>query len=222
MTKLQRTLGHEFNKSQLLDLALTHRSVKGQHNERLEFLGDAVLGMVIAEVLFKRYPQESEGKLTRMRAALVREETLAQVAKQLTLGEYIKLGPGEMKSGGQRRDSILADAVEAILGAIYLDAGFDAAKARVLDWLSSQLDNIDPNAQVKDAKTRLQEYLQGRAMPLPEYNVIDIQGAEHAQTFFIECRVPGIEKSFTASGSSRRKAEQAAAKQALQELNNAG
>ena len=149
MTKLQRTLGHEFNKSQLLDLALTHRSVKGQHNERLEFLGDAVLGMVIAEVLFKRYPQESEGKLTRMRAALVREETLAQVAKQLTLGEYIKLGPGEMKSGGQRRDSILADAVEAILGAIYLDAGFDAAKARVMDWLSSQLDNIDPNAQVK-------------------------------------------------------------------------
>ena len=218
MDKLQRVLGHQFSDLAKLEQALTHRSVKGQHNERLEFLGDAVLGMIVAEELFRLFPAQPEGKLTRMRASLVKGETLAKVAKSLGLGEHIKLGPGELKTGGQRRDSILADALEAVLGAIYLDANIDVVRQRVLAWFSDNIAQLDPDASVKDAKTRLQEYLQGRGLALPQYEVVDVRGAEHAQTFIVECQIPGAATAFRAEGSSRRRAEQEAARQALQSI----
>ena len=218
LEKLQRILGYQFNDAELLMLALTHRSMKGQHNERLEYLGDAVLGMVVAERLYKDYPRQTEGKLTRMRASLVKGDTLAKVAKRLQLGDYLQLGPGELKSGGQRRNSILADAVEAILGAIYLDADMDTARQCVFRWLAEEIEQLDPETSSKDAKTRLQEYLQGRGEQLPEYHVTDISGAEHNQTFVVECRVAALDSTFSASGASRRKAEQKAAALALKEI----
>lgn len=215
---LMRKLGYQFQQTILLEQALTHRSCKGQHNERLEFLGDALLGFVIAEALFERFPQTREGDLTRMRAALVKGVTLASIAQELALSDYLRLGPGELKSGGYRRESILADALEAILGAIYLDSGMLAAKERILAWFGSRLDDITPGQQ-KDSKTQLQEYLQGLRLPLPTYDVIATAGEAHQQTFTVRCTVPG-KAPIHATGASRRKAEQDAAAMALELLKN--
>ena len=177
---LMKKLGYQFQQVALLEQALTHRSCKGEHNERLEFLGDALLSVVIAEALYLHFPKAREGDLTRMRSSLVKGVTLAEIAKELELAEFLRLGPGEMKSGGLRRESIQADAVEAILGAIFLDAGIEACKERILSWYGSRLTGIQPGVQ-KDSKTQLQEYLQGRRLPLPLYEVIDTQGDDHDQ-----------------------------------------
>lgn len=216
LTSLQKKLGYQFQNSALLEQALTHRSCKGQHNERLEFLGDAVLSMVIADSLYQNFPKTREGDLTRMRASLVKGVTLAEIARELELAQYLRLGPGELKSGGARRESIQADAVEAILGAIYLDSGIDACRERILHWFGSRLVSIQPGVQ-KDSKTLLQEFLQGHRLALPFYEVIDVQGEAHEQTFTVRCSVAGVE-SVQATGSSRRKAEQDCAHLILEQL----
>ncbi|SNY53127.1 RNAse III [Arsukibacterium tuosuense] len=215
---LMNKLGYQFTRPELLEQALTHRSCKGKHNERLEFLGDAVLGLIIAQMLFELFPQTREGDLTRMRSALVKGVTLAEIAQELAIAQYLRLGPGELKSGGHRRESILADALEAILGAIFLDSGMEACRERILVWFGERLKHIAPGEQ-KDSKTRLQEYLQGLRLPLPVYDVIATEGEAHQQTFTVRCTVPGI-KPITASGSSRRKAEQDAANAALEQIKN--
>jgi len=216
LSPLMKRLDYQFSDQSLLEQALTHRSCKGKHNERLEFLGDALLGLVIAEALFQQFPATREGDLTRMRSALVKGVTLAEIAQELGLAEYLRLGPGELKSGGARRESILADALEAILGAIYLDSGMAACKTRILQLFASRLSNIAPGEQ-KDSKTRLQEYLQGLRQPLPVYDVIATVGEAHQQTFTVRCTIPGL-PPFTATGSSRRKAEQDAANMALETI----
>jgi ribonuclease-3 len=215
---LYDALGYRFNDLDLLEQALTHRSADKQHNERLEYLGDAVLGMCIAEVLYRKFPKQPEGKLTRMRSNLVKGHTLSEIARELSLGQFIRLGSGEMKSGGHRRDSILADAVEALLGAIYLDSGLSAAGAAIDRLFSSRIAKLDPNIQIKDNKTQLQEYLQSRQIELPNYEVISISGKDHAQTFEVRCRVDTLDLSETALGKSRRIAEQEAAKTILEKI----
>lgn len=216
LDRLMRKLGYQFEQTALLEQALTHRSHKGKHNERLEFLGDAVLGMVIAETLFSQFPDTPEGDLTRMRSSLVKGVTLAEIAQELGLSDYLRLGQGELKSGGFRRESILADAVEAIIGAIYLDKGLSACKDRILCWYAERLTQITPKEQ-KDAKTRLQEYLQGFRLPLPVYDVIATEGEAHQQTFTVRCMVQGYD-AVTATGNSRRKAEQDAASIVLEKI----
>lgn len=218
VTGLMKKLGHQFQQASLLEQALTHRSCKGAHNERLEFLGDAILSLVIAEALYQHFPKAREGDLTRMRSSLVKGVTLAEIAKELGLAQYLRLGPGELKSGGVRRESIQADAVEAILGAIYLDAGMQVCKERILAWYGSRLLSIQPGVQ-KDSKTQLQEYLQGRRLALPVYEVIDTKGDAHDQIFTVRCTVQGRE-SVVASGSSRRKAEQDCAHMILEQIQN--
>jgi ribonuclease-3 len=217
--KLYELSGHYFNDSQLLELALTHRSAAKKHNERLEYLGDAVLGMVIAEALFERFPQVPEGKLTRMRATLVKGETLAKVAKQLDLGAYIKLGSGEKKTGGSRRESILADATEAFLGAVYRDSDFDTVKEVIIKLFKPRIDKLDPDHHPKDSKTQLQEWLQARKQALPMYTVIATEGKDHAQTFTVSCSIEG-QNTTQGTASSRRKAEQESAKLMLGVLLN--
>ncbi|MEP1447074.1 MAG: ribonuclease III [Paraglaciecola sp.] len=217
---LYRRLGYTFAEDANLAKALTHRSAGKQHNERLEFLGDAILGMVIAKALFQRFPKQPEGKLTRMRSSLVKGDTLAEMAREFELGELLLLGPGELKSGGFRRDSILADAVEAIIGAIYLEAGMDKCESLILEWFAPRLKKLDPEAVSKDDKTRLQEYLQSNKHPLPHYEVTDIKGKSHDQTFYVECRVEGLSQAVVGKGNSRRRAEQKAAKQAFEKLIN--
>lgn len=194
---------------------MTHRSFGGQNNERLEFLGDSIVNFVIAEALFRRFPEAREGQLSRLRAQLVKGQTLAELAREFELGECLRLGSGEMKSGGHRRDSILADAVEAVIGAIYLDAGMDVTKARVLSWYATRLESIDLQDTQKDPKTRLQEFLQSRQSPLPRYDVLSVEGEAHAQTFTIECRVEMLKTPTVGVGPSRRHAEQQAAEKAL-------
>ncbi len=216
LAKLEKKLGYQFQDPALLEQALTHRSCKGQHNERLEFLGDAILSLVIAEALFQHFPKAREGDLTRMRASLVKGVTLAEIAAELEIAQHLRLGPGELKSGGSRRESIQADAVEAVLGAIYLDAGMECCKGRILQWFGSRLHSIQPGVQ-KDSKTLLQEYLQGRRQALPQYDVIAIEGEAHDQTFTVRCTVAG-RAAVEASGSSRRKAEQDCAQQILEQL----
>lgn len=218
--RLYKALNYRFEDNSLLEQALTHRSAAKNHNERLEFLGDAVLGMVIAEQLFQQFPAVPEGKLTRMRSTLVKGETLAELARETSVGELLKLGQGELKSGGHRRSSILADAVEAILGAIYLEAGFEAVRTVILDLWQSRIQKLDPNAHPKDSKTRLQEYLQSRKQPLPNYEVVSISGKDHAQTFEVSCQVTTLEKPVFGSGNSRRKAEQEAARLTLEVLDD--
>ena len=215
---LCRKLGYEFKQPQLLQRALTHRSYAAEHNERLEFLGDAILGCVIAKHLYSNYPQLSEGELSRLRSNLVREETLATLARQLDLGSQLKLGEGELKSGGFRRPSILADVLEALFGAILLDSGFAAAEQAVLNLYVPYLEKMDVQKLGKDAKTLLQEYLQGKHMPLPAYSVIDMQGEAHAQSFEVECVIPSLKISARGSGTTRRNAEQQAAQAAYQQL----
>lgn len=215
---LYKCLGYTFKDVNNLKQALTHRSASKKHNERLEFLGDAILGMVIAKALYSRFPVQPEGKLTRMRSSLVKGDTLAKVAREFELGELLLLGPGELKSGGFRRDSILADAVEAIIGAIYLEAGMDTCEKLVLKWFAPRIKQLDPEAVSKDDKTRLQEYLQGNKQPLPVYEVTDIKGKSHDQTFYVTCTASGLKRPIVGVGNSRRKAEQKAARQALEKL----
>ena len=218
--RLYKRLGYTFADEAKIVEALTHRSASKQHNERLEFLGDAILGMVIAKALYQRFPQQPEGKLTRMRSSLVKGDTLAEVAREFELGELLLLGPGELKSGGFRRDSILADAVESIIGAIYLEAGMTTCESLILDWFACRLKALNPEAVSKDDKTRLQEYLQSNKHPLPLYEVTEIKGKSHDQTFYVECNVEGLKKAVVGSGNSRRRAEQKAAKQAFEKLIN--
>jgi ribonuclease-3 len=215
LKRLSNKIGYTFNNIDLLLQALTHRSAKGVHNERLEFLGDSILGYVIAEVLFQKFPTHDEGDLTRMRSTLVRGVTLAEIGRGFNLGDHLILGPGELKSGGHRRDSILEDAVEAIIGAVYLDSDNDTAKALVLNWFTDRLDKIKPGNEQKDPKTRLQEYLQARKIPLPLYDVVHTSGQSHNQQFTVRCTTPVIKTEVITKGTSRRKAEQAAAQQVL-------
>jgi len=213
--KLCRQLGYFFADFGLLELALTHRSFGGRNNERLEFLGDSILNYIIAEELFHRFEKANEGELSRLRASLVKGETLAEVAREFHLGDYLKLGAGELKSGGFRRDSILEDAVEAIIGAIYLDAGMDTCREHILNWFTSRLDATSLKVVTKDAKTRLQEYLQARKHALPQYDVIDISGEPHDQTFHIHCLIELLPEPVVGEGNSRRIAEQRAASDVL-------
>jgi ribonuclease-3 len=217
--KLERKIGYSFRKNELLTQALTHRSMGGAHYERLEFLGDSLLGMFIAEALFNQFPKASEGDLSRMRATLVRGQTLAELAREFELGDHLLLGPGELKSGGFRRDSILADAVEAIIAAAYIDSGVDACKNLVLSWYASRLQQIEPGNNQKDPKTQLQEWLQGRRLPLPVYEVLEVTGQAHNQKFTMSCQVEGVEQQSVGSGTSRRKAEQDAAQKTLEIIN---
>jgi len=204
-----------FNQVELLQQALTHRSVGNNNNERLEYLGDAILSFVIAEDLFKRFPQVKEGKLSRLRASLVKGVTLAEIARELNLGEVLILGPGELKSGGYRRESILADAVEAIFGALYLDSGLDAVKTLILNLFAERLEAIDADETVKDPKTQLQELLQSRKQPLPLYSVKELKTSEQQPIFEASCQVSILEKVIVAQGSSHRKAEQKTAERVL-------
>jgi ribonuclease-3 len=210
---------HAFADPGLLVQALSHRSAGAPHNERLEFLGDALLNLIIAEQLYLRWPKADEGAMTRARAELVRESTLAGVARALDIGAKLTLGPGEMKSGGHRRDSILADAVEAVIAAFYLDAGFDACRQAVLPWFEPLLAALPPLHQVgKDPKTRLQEWLQARQRPLPVYSLIEESGDDHDKTFRVGCTLGDQAITTEGRGSSRRAAEQAAAEAALQRI----
>ncbi|GAB2801354.1 ribonuclease III [Halomonas shantousis] len=218
LTTFSRRIGYQFRDAAFLELALTHRSYGGENNERLEFLGDSIVNFVIAEALFQRFPQAREGQLSRLRARLVKGQTLAELAREFSLGEYLRLGSGEMKSGGFRRDSILADAVEAVIGAIYLDGGMEIAKARVLSWYGTRLEAIDLQDTLKDPKTRLQEFLQSRQAALPRYDVVSVEGEAHAQTFTIECHVDMLADHTLGVGASRRHAEQQAAERALARL----
>lgn len=218
---LQNRLGHTFRNAALLQQALTHRSHSSLHNERLEFLGDSVLNCVVAFLLFDRYHKIDEGDLSRLRANLVKQQSLYEIAQRLDLSQFLRLGEGELKSGGFRRPSILADTLEALLGAIFLDAGFDAARDVIRSLYMPILDTVDPGTLGKDAKTLLQEYLQGKKIALPQYNVIATHGAAHNQEFEIECLVPKLEIQVFGTGGSRRAGEQAAARLALEAVRRA-
>jgi ribonuclease-3 len=220
--RLQRALGYQFVDSSLLELALTHRSVGGRNNERLEFLGDSILNHIIAEAIFSKFPKAREGEMSRMRSSLVKGETLARVARDLDIGDHLVLGSGERKSGGKRRGSILADALEAVIGAILLDSDVDTCRACVLEWFAPRLQALSLDDVSKDAKTRLQEYLQGRQRPLPEYALLGVQGEDHNQQFAVACRLAKPSLVVEGSGSSRRKAEQDAARVALERLQVSG
>lgn len=216
--RLCQRLGYRFSREEMLRTALTHRSYGSPNNERLEFLGDAVLSLVISENLYLKFPRQDEGALSRLRANLVNGGTLAAKARELDLGSELLMGPGELKSGGFRRDSILAGAMEALIGAVYLEAGHDAARSLVLAVFNEEIEALSPDHALKDPKTRLQEYLQARHLPLPDYQVSSIEGHDHAQIFRVECRVAGVAGALSGEGSSRRKAEQEAAEKALQLL----
>lgn len=213
-------LDYAFQRTDLLQLALTHRSRGNPNNERLEFLGDSVLNMTVAGMLFQARPDVPEGDLSRLRARIVRERTLAEVARELKLGDHVLLGPGELKSGGFLRDSILADALEAVIGAVFLDGGFDAARGLVERLMSERIEALPDAEALKDPKTRLQELLQAHSFRLPEYEVIDERGADHDRTFTVRCRVDALAEPIQATSTSRRKAEQAAAKLALVKISH--
>jgi ribonuclease III len=215
---LERAVGRRFTRHELLRQAVTHRSYGAPHNERLEFLGDSVLNCVIAAALFERFKTLREGELSRLRASLVRQETLHKLAEGISLGDHLLLGEGELKSGGFRRPSILADALEAIIGAVYLDAGFAEAQALIGRWYAPLLAEIDPTNAAKDPKTTLQEWLQSRRRPLPEYVLTNARGEAHAQEFEVECRVAELGVVRSGIGSNRRAAEQEAARQVLSHL----
>lgn len=215
-------LGYRFRDDQLLDAALTHRSAGAFNNERLEFLGDGLLNAVVAVELFALRPAATEGELSRLRAWLVREETLAAVARDIGLGPVLRLGEGERKSGSHRRSSILADGVEAVIGAVYLDSDFATVRDVVLRLLHERLKDLPTLDQLKDPKTRLQEYLQGRGHPLPEYEVTASHGADHARRFTVRCRVGALGLEDEATASSRRRAEQRAAEACLERIERMG
>lgn len=215
---LQQSLGYAAKDLSLFTAALTHRSAAGRNNERLEFLGDAVLNMLVAELLYARFPEADEGDLSRLRASLVSAEPLAGLAHQLGLGEELKLGSGELKTGGFRRQSILADAFEATIGAVYLDGGFEAARALVHRLWMPLVEALPQASALKDPKTRLQEWLQSRGFGLPNYIVEHVEGEPHAQHFTVRCEVTALELSTQGEGSSRRKAEQEAAQRVLEKI----
>lgn len=216
--RLQERLGHRFQRGELLEQALTHRSYGSPHYERLEFLGDGVLDCVIREELYARFPALSEGELSRLRASLVRRETLAARARELGVGEHLRMGEGESASGGAQRPSILSDALEALYGAVFLDAGYGAARDAIRFTFASLLGSLDASALAKDPKTRLQELLQGRGQALPEYRVVATQGAAHRQSFEVECTVAALGLRTVGRGEARRAAEQQAAEAMLLQL----
>ena len=215
-TELEARLGHKFSAPKLLAQALTHRSHSTPHNERLEFLGDSVLNCAVAHLLHERYTKLDEGDLSRLRSNLVKQQTLYEVAQRIELARHLRLGEGELKSGGFRRPSILADTLEALFGAVFLDGGFLAARAAIAKLYHPIMETVDPQTLGKDAKTLLQEYLQGRKIALPTYNVVATHGAAHNQEFEVECVIPKLEIRVTGAGASRRSAEQQAAKKALE------
>jgi ribonuclease-3 len=218
---LCRALGYQFSDQGLLEQALTHRSASGLHNERLEFLGDSILGFAIANELYERFPEATEGQLSRLRASLVKRDTLAKLARQFALGDYLKLGPGELRSGGQARASILADALEAILAAIYLDSDYVTTRDVILDLFEARLRTLDLDAHQKDPKTRLQELLQARKVALPSYEIMQTSGSPHEQVFVVRCLIDELGLVRQGTGPSRRRAEQEAASRMLQELEHA-
>ncbi|RQS17888.1 ribonuclease III [Burkholderia sp. Bp8998] len=218
LSQLESRLRYEFRNAELLRQALTHRSHSATHNERLEFLGDSVLNCAVAALLFQRFSKLDEGDLSRVRANLVKQQSLYEIAQALNISEGLRLGEGELRSGGFRRPSILADAFEAIIGAVFLDGGFEAAQGVIKRLYIPILDHIDPRTLGKDAKTLLQEYLQGHKIALPTYTVVATHGAAHNQQFEVECTVPKLDVKVSGSGASRRAAEQAAAKKALDEV----
>ena len=218
LQKLEQRINYQFSDQALLEQALTHRSHSAKHNERLEFLGDSVLNFVVASLLFKRFQKIDEGDLSRLRANLVKQATLADIAQRLELSDYLRLGEGELKSGGFRRPSILSDALEAIFGAVYLDGGFDQAEKVITGQFEAIMVDIDPKTLGKDPKTLLQELLQGHRLALPVYTVVATHGAAHNQTFDVQCHIEKLDITLTASGSSRRAAEQATAEQAIEQV----
>jgi ribonuclease-3 len=215
---LTGTLGYSFSDTALLQTALTHRSFGAPNNERLEFIGDGILNCVIALALYRRYPALAEGDLSRLRANLVRQDALHRLAATMDLGSFLRLGEGELKSGGSQRPSILADAVEALIGAIYLDGGFEAAQSVIARLFLPLFDELVPGQVGKDAKTRLQEWLQGRKKALPRYQLVEASGAAHDQRFEVACEIDSPSLRTVGQGSSRRLAEQAAADSALKAL----
>ena len=215
---LAKSVGYQFKDPRLLDIAVTHRSAGSGNNERLEFLGDAVLGQVVAEWLYRSFPESDEGQLSRLRASLVKREALAGIARELALGDFLRLGSGELKSGGFRRDSILADALEAVFGAVLVDGGFEACRDCIHRLYAQRFENISVVDELKDPKTRLQEYLQSRQLALPEYEMVRVTGKAHNQLFDVECRVAALDLVCMGQGSSRRKAEQAAAVRMLEQF----
>jgi ribonuclease-3 len=220
--KVQRKLGYAFDSPELLEAALTHRSAGARNNERLEFLGDGILNTVVAIEVFHRRPEAPEGELSRLRAALVRGETLAGIGAELGVGEALSLGEGERKSGGRRRTSIVADAVEAVIGAVYLDSDFDTVYRLIRDLFGARLADLPSAEALKDPKTRLQEFLQHRHVAPPTYEIVETTGADHARQYTVRCQVPGYAVETTATATSRRKAEQAAAHACLQRLEASG
>ena len=216
--KLQKVLNYDFSDIGLLRLALTHRSANKLNNERLEFLGDSLLGYIIAEALYKKFPTAAEGELSLIRATLVNNESLADIARQMGLGEFVQLGRGEYRSGGNDRDSILADAIEALAAAIYLDSGLNECNRVVTSWIETRLDGCIVERQTKDAKTQLQELMQASGSELPEYSIVRIEGEVHEQIFYVECKVVGVNEPQLSRGTSKRSAEQGAAQKMLLEL----
>ncbi len=214
---LYQVWAYNFKDEQILVTALTHRSVGGSNNERLEFLGDALLNCIMAKILFEQFPDANEGELTRLRANLVKRDALVKIAHQVDLGKYLLLGSGELKTGGEQRASILSDAVEAVIGAIYLDSDINTCQAIVTKVWDKLLKNLPQ--QIKDPKTRLQEYLQSQQKSLPNYKVLTIKGTPHAQLFEVKCMIPGLKKPTYGNGETRRRAEQSAAAKALSVLN---
>ena len=218
MSKLKKLLGSDLMATDNFVRTITHRSADGKHNERMEFLGDSVLGLIITTELYKKIPRASEGYLSRLRASLVNENALAGISAEFALGDFLRLGPGELKSGGFRRKSILADAFEALIGCIYLEQGMDAAYQFVLTAYGERLQNLPSEDDLKDPKSRLQEFLQSRGHEIPKYNLIEVQGEAHRQTFTAECVIPKLNIRTQGTASSRRKAEQEAAGLAFQQV----
>lgn len=221
-TALETRLGYVFRDRKLFDRALTHRSFGADHNERLEFLGDSVLNLSAAALLYHQAARQDEGQLSRLRAALVRAEALAEVARTIELGRFLRLGEGELQSGGAKRESILADALEALLGAIYLEAGFDTAQDVMRRLFAPLVEALDADVVRKDAKTQLQEFLQGQRLPLPTYTVLDVRGAAHQQQFKVECAAPALGLKVEGEGDSRRRAEQEAAARMIERIARGG
>lgn len=222
LLRLTRSLGCRIGQPHLLQRALTHRSAAAENNERLEFLGDAILGFVIAEELIERFPDADEGRLSRLRASLVKKESLARLSRGLELGDYLRLGAGELRAGGHARESILADALEAVFAAVYLDQGFEGAREVILSVFRDPLAVICKGETFKDPKTRLQEWLQARQRPLPEYVVLAVTGSQHAQTFRVRCTLTDGPEASDGEGASRKRAEQQAAQQMLGLLEEGG
>ena len=218
LSRLESKLDHKFSDQSLLQLALTHRSRGAQNYERLEFLGDSILGFVIAQWLFEYFPEQSEGKLSRMRSSLVRKETLAVIARQLNLGDFLILGEGELKSGGYQRESILADAVESIIGAMFLDAGVEVAQRFIIHNFKDFLNTITPQKSFKDAKSRLQEAMQKRGFSLPKYSIVSTAGQQHEQLFTVSCKLNNLPLEGEATAGTRRLAEQKSAAKVLELL----